>query len=79
MIEAVMIETAMLKGRSLIAACTLLLGATAAANASSYVVTIDQVGSNVVATGSGEFDLTGLTSCTGCITGGRKLCPISSL
>ena len=28
---------------------------------SPYVVTIEQVGANVVATGSGEFDLTGLT------------------
>src|SRR6266550_4384680 len=38
-----------------------LLAATVAANASPYVLTLDQVGSNVVATGSGEFDLTGLT------------------
>jgi hypothetical protein len=39
----------------------LLIGATAAANANAYVVTLQQVGSNVVATGTGEFDLTGLT------------------
>src|SRR5262245_6598679 len=30
--------------------------------ASPYVVTIEQVGANVVVTGSGEFDLTGLTA-----------------
>jgi hypothetical protein len=42
-------------------ACALLLGATVGANASSYVVTIDQVGTSVVATGSGAIDLTGLT------------------
>jgi hypothetical protein len=29
---------------------------------SPYIVTIEQVGANVVATGSGEFDLTGLTA-----------------
>jgi hypothetical protein len=45
----------------LFAACA-LLGTAAAANASSYVVTLDQVGANVVATGSGQIDLTGLTS-----------------
>jgi hypothetical protein len=31
-------------------------------NATPYVVTIEQVGANVVVTGSGEFDLTGLTA-----------------
>jgi hypothetical protein len=35
-------------------------GGTGAANASPYVLTLDQVGSNVVATRSGEIDLTGL-------------------
>jgi|SRR6516164_2741447 hypothetical protein len=34
-------------------------------NASPYVVTIEQVGANVVMTGSGEFDLTGLTAIGG--------------
>jgi hypothetical protein len=35
-----------------------------------YVVTLEQVGSNVVATGSGTLDLAGLTlSCSGCETG----------
>ena len=29
--------------------------------AQAYTVTLEQVGSNVVATGSGAFDLTGLT------------------
>jgi hypothetical protein len=38
-----------------------LLGATAAANADPYVVTLEEVGSDVVATGSGQIDLTGLT------------------
>ena len=37
-----------------------LLGATAAANADPYVVTLEEVGSDVVATGSGQIDLTGL-------------------
>jgi hypothetical protein len=37
-----------------------LLSATVAANASPYTVTLEQVGSNVVATGSGNIDLTGL-------------------
>ena len=41
-------------------ACMALLGATAAASASPYVVTLEEVGSNVVATGSGSIDLTGL-------------------
>jgi hypothetical protein len=50
-----------MRASSLIAACA-LFGATAAANASPYVVTIQQVGSDVVATGSGNIDLTGLTS-----------------
>ena len=48
-----------MRASSLIAACA-LFGATAAANASPYLVTIQQVGSNVVATGSGNIDLTGL-------------------
>jgi hypothetical protein len=38
-----------------------LLGSTAAANASPYVVTLEQVGANVVATGSGSIDTTGLS------------------
>jgi hypothetical protein len=37
-----------------------LLGSPVAANASSYVVTLEEVGSDVVATGSGDIDLTGL-------------------
>jgi hypothetical protein len=48
-----------MRALSLITACA-LFGATAAANASPYLVTIQQVGSNVVATGSGNIDLTGL-------------------
>lgn len=42
-----------------LAACVLL--APAAANATPYVITLTQQGSNVVAAGSGSFDLTGLT------------------
>ena len=42
-------------------ACMTLLGATVAADASPYVVTIEEVGSAVVATGSGQIDTTGLT------------------
>ena len=42
-------------------ACTVLLGVTNAASASPYIVTLEQVGSNVIATGSGNIDLTGLT------------------
>jgi hypothetical protein len=43
----------------LVAACA-LFGAPVAANASPYVVTLEEVGSNVVATGSGAIDTTGL-------------------
>jgi hypothetical protein len=48
----------------LIAFMVLLDATTTAANASPYVVTLEQVGSNVVATGSGEIDVTGLTFAT---------------
>src|SRR5689334_20476182 len=41
-------------------ACRALLGLTVAANASPYVVTLEEVGSNVVATGNGSIDKTGL-------------------
>jgi hypothetical protein len=40
-------------------ACALLVWSVAT-NASPYVVTLDEVGANVVATGSGSIDLTGL-------------------
>ncbi len=52
-----------MKALSVAAACALLLGATAAAQAYTidpYVVTVHQIGKNVVATGSGEFDIDGL-------------------
>ena len=39
-----------------------LLGSTAAANASPYVVMLEEVGANVVASGSGVLDLTGLSA-----------------
>jgi hypothetical protein len=45
----------------LVAACA-LLGSTVAANASPYVVTLEEVGANVVATGSGDIVTTGLVS-----------------
>jgi hypothetical protein len=44
----------------IIGACALLV-TIPAANATPYVVTLEQVGSNVVATGSGEIDTTGLS------------------
>jgi hypothetical protein len=50
----------MIKIPTTILAAFALLGATAAANADAYVVTLEQVGANVVATGSGAIDLTGL-------------------
>jgi hypothetical protein len=62
--------TAIPKVLSVIAAGVLLVGATAAANASSYVVTIEQVGANVVATGSGSLDTNGLTAQSGDFGGG---------
>lgn len=45
----------------LLALVAAALLAPATANATPYVVTLIQQGGNVVATGSGEFDLTGLT------------------
>ena len=45
----------------LVASAAVALLVPAAANATPYVVTLVQQGSNVVATGSGAFDLTGLT------------------
>jgi hypothetical protein len=52
---------------ALAGACA-LLGATAAANASTFTMTLEQVGSNVVETGSGSIDLTGLTMPAGSST-----------
>jgi hypothetical protein len=49
-----------MKALPIIAVCA-LLGASTAANASSYIVTLQEVGSNVVATGSGTIDTTGLS------------------
>jgi hypothetical protein len=53
-----------LNGLSILAACALVVGGTLAANADPYVVTFEQIGLNVVATGSGNIDLTGLTLST---------------
>ena len=45
-----------------VASCALAISVNAAkADPIPYVVTIEQVGSNIVATGGGDFDLTGLT------------------
>jgi hypothetical protein len=54
-----------IKSRSLFA-CTLSLAAICAVDctevrATPYVVTVEQIGSNVVATGTGQLDVTGLT------------------
>jgi len=51
----------MQKAKLAVAAACLLLGATVAANASPYTVTLKQVGSNVVATGDGNIDTSGLS------------------
>jgi hypothetical protein len=48
-------------GLPILAACALVVGGAVAANASPYLVTIEQMGPDVVATGSGNIDLTGLT------------------
>ena len=50
-----------LKGLAILAACALVVGGTVVAKASPYIVTFEQMGLNVVATGSGNIDLTGLT------------------
>jgi hypothetical protein len=49
-----------MKLASLIAAC-FLFAATVSVDATPYVVTLEEIGSNVVADGSGEVDLSGLT------------------
>jgi hypothetical protein len=48
-----------LEGLSILAACA-LFGGPVAANASPYVVTLEENDQGVVATGSGAIDLTGL-------------------
>jgi hypothetical protein len=53
--------------KALFAACALLVGGSVSAKASSYLVTIEQVGSNVVATGGGQIDLHGLSFFAGAI------------
>ena len=62
-IAATRLEVCLMKCQTLLAAAV-LLGATVAADASPYLVTMQQVGSNVVATGSGDIDPTGLTAGT---------------
>jgi len=61
----------------LVVACA-LLGSTVAANASPYVVTLEQVGSNVDATGSGAIDLVGLSFLIN-TSGGPGLAPDASI
>jgi hypothetical protein len=58
--SAFRIGTARPKALSVLAACT-LLGVTTAANASSYVVTLEEMAGNVVANGSGSIDTNDLT------------------
>jgi hypothetical protein len=70
-----------MKYRTLLAAA-LLLAATVVASADTvtpYVVTIEQVGPNVVMTGSGEFDLTGLTSIAARVAPQAAINPSGSL
>jgi hypothetical protein len=43
----------------------LMIALTTTVHAQAYTVTLEQIESNVVATGSGAFDLTGLTFQTG--------------
>jgi hypothetical protein len=50
-----------LKALAILAASAPVVGGTVAANATPYVVTFEQMGLDVVATGSGNIDLTGLT------------------
>jgi hypothetical protein len=47
--------------KTIFVACALLIGGNNGASASPYVVTLEQVGPNVVATGSGQLDFAGLT------------------
>jgi hypothetical protein len=49
------------------------------AQANSYVVTLEQVGSNVVATGSGAIDLTGLSFFVGPILESSGMQPVSGI
>jgi hypothetical protein len=59
------------KFKTIFVASALLVGGTVAANASTYVATIEQVGSNVVASGSGSIDLTDLTAAIGNFDGSQ--------
>jgi len=54
---------------------TLLMSATVAANASPYVVTLEQAGSKVVATGSGQIDLAGLSFVPSSLSGVGNIDP----
>jgi len=49
------------KLKTIFVACALLLAGNVGASASPYVVTLQEVGPNVVATGSGQLNFTGLT------------------
>jgi hypothetical protein len=63
-------------GAASISACALLFGATAAANASVYTVTMQQVGFDVFATGSGRFDLTALSQISGPLAQSAGVAPL---
>ena len=69
-------------GVRLFSAAFVFLGATVAANASTFTVTIEQVGSDVVATGSGTIDLAGLVAfpyCRPCAVSTPGVAPLYSL
>jgi hypothetical protein len=53
----------------------MLLGVTVTANANPYVLTLEQDGPNVVATGTGEIDLTGLGFYTNTVGNGVLVWP----
>lgn len=61
----------------LMASVTAVLLTPGAANATPYVVKLVQQGTNVVSTGSGAIDLTGLTFEYATLTGGASLWPSS--
>ena len=64
---------------SVLAGCLLVGGTTAATYASPYVVDLYQSGANVVASGSGEIDLTGLTRQSPSSTGGAGILPSTAI
>jgi hypothetical protein len=69
-----------LKGLQILAACAALLGSPVAANATPYVVTLQETTQGVVATGSGAIDLTGLEFAdSGVLPGAAQLNPSAAV